>query len=184
MANQLGPPPGLIVPGTRTPQGDLFAGAPLGAPQGPPGGPQTAPGAPARQGQAPDPMRDQATAWRPVTVYVGDVSADTEVCLLVAPFRGIRILRVGFKVRGTVSADASHYWTFRIVRRLVNETEVEVEKVDTSGAARDNESRDIYHRGIECRMEEGEELSVQITKTGSPAALSQVALYADVYAGI
>ena len=176
---RMGAPAGLVPEGSRSPygdQGDLYVG-PEPEKAGPPPRPDQK-----QRGAEP---RDETVAWRPIAQYVGTISADTEIGLLRPPFSDVRVLRVGFFARGTLTASSTDYWTITLKLRDTQGTAEDVEAL----SLKDYETTasvgfDVFHKNRQLRVQANYELTVAFTKTGSPSNLTQVQVYADAYVGI
>lgn len=179
---RMGAPPGLVPEGTRSPYGDQgdqkanLMGEDAAPQAGPPPKPQE------RRGTEP---RDESVAWRPVAQYVGTISVDTEVGLVHPPFSDVRVLRVAYIARGTVSVSSTDYWTITLKLRDEQGTSEDVSTMSLQNyETTANVGFDVFHKDKQLRVQQNHELTVAFTKTGSPASLTQVQVYADLYVGI
>lgn len=130
-------------------------------------------------------FRRQDTSWRPVSAYVGAVSADTEVGLGAPPVSGVLVRKVQMRVRVEHDFDANNYWTVAVYWRDASGNAFLVSEEKTvSLDFFANVVLPLYSNDSGFRLERLHELTVKFTKTGSPTALSGVQLYADLYVGI
>lgn len=140
-----------------------------------------------RKGEARREFRKEITAWRPVLIWVGTVSATTEIGLGMPPLDGALLRGVGLRLRTTHSPNSTNYWTVGVYLR-----DKDGDAVLVPGSEETTVSQEFpahidfapYRSGSGIRVQAFHEPTVLLTKTGSPDALSGVQLQGDWFVGI
>ena len=131
------------------------------------------------------PLKVELIAWRPLVIYVGTLSADTEIGVGSTPEDGALLRKLSMRVRSDFALSSTDYW--RIEARWRDESLNAMALATISTDTRSfhaHREYPIYHVGAGLRMIQQHEVSVAFTKVGSPGTLAQVTLYADWYVGL
>ena len=136
------------------------------------------------KGSTVTPLRAELVAWRQQVIYVGTLSADTEIGLGSPPVSGALLRKVSFRVRSDLALGAE-YWTVEARWRDLDLTPMALGSLTTDTTMLTAHIEyPVYHVGSGLRLEEQHEATVSFSKTGSPGNLVQVTLYADWYVGV
>jgi len=129
-------------------------------------------------------LRDERTAWRQTSSYVGSISSSAEVGLGTPP-SGAMVRDVQIRVRTAHAASPTDYYTLVAQWRDNDGVASELGRITTETTMLPANTRTwIWQVGAGLRLIDGAELTVTFTATGSPSALSGVQLYADWLVGV
>jgi hypothetical protein len=171
-----GPPP---TPGQPGPNQPPTPDSPHGRPERPRDSRQ--------KGDARVEFRKEIVAWRPVVIWVGAVSATTEIGLGMPPVGGAVLRGVGLRLRATHAPDEDNYWTVGVYIRDKDGNATLVPDSEETTVSQEFPAHinfNPYRASSGVRIQPFAEPTVKITKKGSPAALSGVQLQGDWFVGI
>lgn len=173
------PPAGVVAPNARKPfDPDQQPAFDL------PAFPQDGPSTPTTPRETIREFRDEITAWRQTSTYIGDVSSDIEVGL-GAPVSGPFVRSVQIRVRTEFAGSSTAYYTIVAQWRDADGNASELGRLTTETTLLPAHVRTwVWQVGDGVRLIDGSELTVTFTATGSPAALTGVQLYADWLVGV
>lgn len=135
-------------------------------------------------------LRDEATAWRPLSVYVGTLTAGAtnyDIGIGSPMFDGALLRRAILRLRSKHELNADNYWTMGMFLINPSGTRERIPGVTKQTINQDfpaDINFDAYHESGGLRVNANYEVIVRFSSTGSPADLTQVQLYADWFVGI
>ncbi len=130
-------------------------------------------------------LTKQEVATRPTVVFVGTVSATTEIGLGSPTTGGQLIRRVRLRLRTTVAPSPTNYWTMQVYWKDEAGNEYLIGESDTTvGQVLANREYAVWHNDTGIRIESLHEVTLKLTKNGSAPALVNLTVYPDWFAGI
>jgi hypothetical protein len=137
------------------------------------------------KGPATTELLREEVATRPTVVFVGTVTASTEIGLGSPTTGGQSIRRVRLRLRTTVAPSPTDYWTLEVFWKDDGGNESLIGSSDTT-AVQIPASMEyaVWHAEAGVRIESLHEVTLKLTKTGSAPDLVNVTVYPDWFAGI